>query len=97
MCIAIPARVVSLGEAIAGSTPGTVDLLGVEREVDLVMVPQAGVGDWVIVHSGYAIGLVPEDRALETIGMLEGSALNQHSTSPRVDDEAPVITDHRSE
>ena len=73
MCVAIPARVISLGNAIAGSTPGKVEVLGVEREVDLVMVPEIGVGDYVVVHSGYAIGVIPENRALDTIRMLEES------------------------
>jgi hydrogenase expression/formation protein HypC len=73
MCVAIPARVISLGNAIAGSTPGKVEVLGVERDVDLVMVPEIGVGDYVVVHSGYAIGVIPENRALDTIRMLEES------------------------
>jgi hydrogenase expression/formation protein HypC len=89
MCVAIPARVISLGDAIAGSTPGKVDVLGVERDVDLVMVPNIGVGDYVVVHSGYAIGLVPEDEARETIRMLEESIENM-ATTPRLrTDRAP--------
>jgi hydrogenase expression/formation protein HypC len=83
MCVAIPARVISLGDAIAGSTPGKVDVLGVERDVDLVMVPSVGVGDYVVVHSGYAIGLIPEAHARETIRMLEESIENR-VTTPRL-------------
>lgn len=89
MCVAVPARVISLGKAIAGSTPGKVEVLGVEREVDLVMVPEIGVGDYVVVHSGFAIGVVPENRALETIRMLEESIENRPAADRLRADQAP--------
>jgi hydrogenase expression/formation protein HypC len=89
MCVAIPARVVSLGDAIAGSRPGKVEVHGVEREVDLVMVPGVGVGDYVVIHSGFAIRVIPENRALETIQMLEES-IDSRPTTPRLRaDKAP--------
>ncbi|HSK06951.1 MAG TPA: HypC/HybG/HupF family hydrogenase formation chaperone [Acidimicrobiia bacterium] len=72
MCVAVPGRVVSLGEATEITRPAKVSILGVEREVDLVMVPNVSVGDYVVVHSGYAIEIVPRERARETIEMLGG-------------------------
>jgi hydrogenase maturation factor len=41
-----------------------------ERDVDLIMVPDVSIGDYVVVHSGYAIDVIPRDRAVETIRLL---------------------------
>lgn len=72
MCVAVPGRVVSLKDGTEVSRPAVVSILGVERDVDLVMVPEVGIGDYVVVHSGYAIEIVPGERARETIELLEG-------------------------
>ena len=74
MCVAVPGKVVSMGDATEISLPGRVSILGVERDVDLVMVPNVEVGDYVVVHSGYAIEIVPGERARETIELLGGGA-----------------------
>jgi hydrogenase expression/formation protein HypC len=58
MCLALPGRIVAIGERSAGSVPGRVTFGEQTREVDLVMVSEAVVGDHVIVHSGYAIRVV---------------------------------------
>lgn len=71
MCVAIPGRVVRIGKPTATSIPGRVSIIGTERDVDLVMVPDATVGDFVVVHSGYAIEVIPLERALETMALLE--------------------------
>jgi len=70
MCVAIPGRVIRIGEPTAASIPGTVSIIDSERDVDLVMVPDATVGDYVVIHSGYAIEVIPKERAIETIVML---------------------------
>lgn len=70
MCIAIPGRVIALGEATANSIPGRVLLIDAERDVDLIMVPEVEVGDYVVVHSGFAIEVIPRQRALETMALL---------------------------
>jgi len=70
MCIAIPGRVVALGEATPNSIPGRVLINDAERDVDLIMVPEVGVGDYVVVHSGFAIEVIPRQRALETMALL---------------------------
>jgi hydrogenase expression/formation protein HypC len=70
MCVAIPGRVIALGVATANSIPGRVLLNDAERDVDLIMVPEVGVGDYVVVHSGFAIEVIPRQRALETMTLL---------------------------
>jgi hydrogenase expression/formation protein HypC len=70
MCVAIPGRVVSIGEPTAASIPGRVSIIDTERDIDLVMVPDAVIGDYVVIHSGYALELIPRDRAVETLALL---------------------------
>jgi hydrogenase expression/formation protein HypC len=65
MCLAIPARVVSLLEA----GQAVVDLGGVRKQVSIVLVPQAQVDDYVIVHVGHAIGMIDPDEAARTLAL----------------------------
>lgn len=69
MCVAVPGRVIRIGEPTAASVPATVTIVDIERDVDLVMVPEATVGDYVVVHSGYAIDVIPRERAIETLAL----------------------------
>ncbi|MEX1124876.1 MAG: HypC/HybG/HupF family hydrogenase formation chaperone [Acidimicrobiia bacterium] len=69
MCVAIPGRVVRIGQPTVTSIPGRVSIIDTERDVDLVMVPNAVVGDYVVVHSGYAIEVIPRQRAVETMAL----------------------------
>ncbi len=75
MCVALPMKLVSLmDDDSALERRGTaLDAEGVEREVALAMVPEAGIGDYLIVHSGYAIRRVSESQANETRALFEGS------------------------
>lgn len=70
MCVAIPARVTWIGSARRPSIPARAAVGGGEVEVDLVLVPEATVGDHVIVHAGYAIAIVGEAAAGETAALL---------------------------
>lgn len=55
MCVAVPGCVISIGEPSAGQVPAVVDFDDREVDINLVMVPDVQVGDWVIAHSGFAI------------------------------------------
>ncbi|HEY7468837.1 MAG TPA: HypC/HybG/HupF family hydrogenase formation chaperone [Acidimicrobiia bacterium] len=74
MCVAVPGRVVAIGNPSPISIPATVDIGGVQREIDLVMIPVATVGDYVVTHSGYGIEIIPAQRAVETLALLHGSS-----------------------
>ncbi len=63
MCLAIPARVKELQE----NNMAEVDIMGVSRHVSLDLVPDAKVEDWVLVHAGFAIQIVDEEYANETL------------------------------
>lgn len=60
MCVAIPGQVVWIGAGEPATRPALVRVGAAERRVDLVMVPEVQVGDWVITHSGYAIRRMTE-------------------------------------
>ena len=63
MCVAAPATVVEIESRSDLSIPATVTIGDTRHAVDLVMVPEARVGDSVIVHSGYAISMVAPEEA----------------------------------
>ena len=65
MCLALPARLV---EKLEGDQ-GLVDLGGVKKSVSLALVPEAAVGDYVIVHVGFAIGLIDPEEAARTLAL----------------------------
>jgi len=71
MCLGIPGRIVEIRED-EGLTMGTVDFGGAQREVCLAFVAdRAQVGDYAVVHVGFAISLVDEVEALRTYRLLE--------------------------
>ncbi len=65
MCLAIPARVVER----RSDDEAVVDLAGVRKAISLALVPEAAVGDYVIVHVGYAIGRLDADEAERTLAL----------------------------
>jgi hydrogenase expression/formation protein HypC len=67
MCLAVPLQIKAMhadGTAIA-------EVGGVERRVSLVLTPEARVGDYVLVHTGYAISVLDPGEAEETLQLLE--------------------------
>jgi len=65
MCLAVPAKLLT---CVNGE--GVVDLHGSQIQVSTVLVPEAGIGDWVLVHAGFAIQRLDEDEAAETFALL---------------------------
>ena len=65
MCLAIPALIKSIDGHQA-----IVDVDGVTREVSLQLTPEAKVGDYVLLHTGYAINIIDADEADETLKLL---------------------------
>lgn len=63
MCLAIPARLIELRP----DAQALVDLGGIRKQISLALVPQALVGDYVIVHVGHAIGLIDPEEAERTL------------------------------
>lgn len=65
MCLAIPALV----EQFVGADSAIVNLGGVRKEISLALVEDVAVGDYVIVHVGYALQRLDEEEALQTLAL----------------------------
>jgi hydrogenase expression/formation protein HypC len=61
MCLAVPGKIISVSGDV-----GDIDFGGVVRQANLTMV-EAKVGDWVVVHAGFAIETMDEDEAMKTL------------------------------
>lgn len=72
MCLAIPARIVEKLEGDAAR----VDLGGVRKEISLALVDGAEIGDYVIVHVGYALSILDPEEAAKTLALFEASGLD---------------------
>ena len=70
MCLAVPGKVLSK-ESIGGVEVGQVQFGGIVRQVALGFVPEAEVGDYVMVHVGFAISRIDEEEAQRTYELLE--------------------------
>ncbi len=65
MCLAVPAKVIATHEDMA-----TVDIMGVQTKISIVMVDDLHIGDYVLVHVGYALQKIDPAEALITLSML---------------------------
>jgi hydrogenase expression/formation protein HypC len=70
MCLAIPGKIIEMYTS-NGLQMGKLDFGGVTREVCLAYVPEAKLGDYAIIHVGFALSIVSETEALETIELLK--------------------------
>ncbi len=76
MCLGIPGKIVEITETENELMPmGKVDFGGIIRETCLAYVPDAQIGDYVIVHTGFAISQLDEAEAQETLQLLVESGL----------------------
>ena len=68
MCLAVPAKIIQIKMTDDDLLrTGVVDFSGVQKEISLAYVPEAVQGDYVIVHAGFAISLLDESEALESL------------------------------
>jgi hydrogenase expression/formation protein HypC len=65
MCLALPMRITAVDGALA-----TIATAGLEQRASLMLVPEAKVGDYVLVHAGFAISVMDEAEADETLELL---------------------------
>jgi hydrogenase expression/formation protein HypC len=70
MCLAVPAKITQLEE----QGLGVVDYLGNEVRTNFSLLPQVKVGDWVIVHAGFAISVLDEKEARKTLRLFREMA-----------------------
>jgi hydrogenase expression/formation protein HypC len=98
MCLGIPGKVIELHE-VAGLRMGRVDFGGVRKEACLAYVPEVQLGDYVIIHVGFAISRVDEDEAMKTLEILAqmGDMMEQELATMGPGMDAPFIVDEASE
>lgn len=78
MCLAFPMKIINKDGLSA-----TVEAGGVSREISLRLIEDAGVGDYVLVHAGFAIETIDEHEAQETLKLMEQIALLQEDDEIR--------------
>ncbi|HEY9164566.1 MAG TPA: HypC/HybG/HupF family hydrogenase formation chaperone [Candidatus Kryptonia bacterium] len=71
MCLAVPGKVESISPDPSGMAMGKIDFGGVKKEVCLAYVPEVKIGDYVIVHVGFAISIVDETEAARVFEYLK--------------------------
>ncbi|MEA4836059.1 MAG: HypC/HybG/HupF family hydrogenase formation chaperone [Anaeromusa sp.] len=69
MCLAVPAQIVEREDMLA-----TVDVGGVQRQVSMLLLPEAQIGDYVLIHAGFAMQQIDEEEAKLTWSLLQEMA-----------------------
>ncbi|MEJ2097031.1 MAG: HypC/HybG/HupF family hydrogenase formation chaperone [Deltaproteobacteria bacterium] len=69
MCLAIPSKIVKIEDGM-----GIIDVDGVQRKTSLLLIDDAKIGDYVIVHAGFALHKIDEFAALESLKILKDAA-----------------------
>jgi hydrogenase expression/formation protein HypC len=96
MCLGIPGKVIEIRDD-AGLPMGKVDFGGVRKEACLAYIPEVQLGDYVIVHVGFAISRLDEEEALKTLEILAtmGDLVSQElaTMGPGMDEPAVVSDD----
>lgn len=83
MCLAIPTQITEIDE----QQMATVTLGGVERRISLVMTPEAQVGDYVLVHTGYAISVLSPEEAQASLEVFaELAEIQAELGAPAIDE-----------
>lgn len=78
MCLAVPGKILSMSGDDPLNIIGKVSFGGVVKEVNLAYVPEAKIGDYVVVHVGFALNILDEEAALQTLNDLENMELLAH-------------------
>lgn len=79
MCLALPARVIEID---ASCKHGTVDMGGVRKQVSLALLDEVQLGDYVIVHVGYALTLLDQEEAEHTLALFAQMAAEAQPGTP---------------
>lgn len=84
MCLGVPGRIEEIWEA-NGTRMASVDFGGVRKEVCLAYIPDAQVGEYTIVHVGFALTKIDEKSAMETLELFKSVGLLDEELNPTVD------------
>jgi hydrogenase expression/formation protein HypC len=87
MCLAVPGKIVEIKES-DGLQMARVDFGGIFREACLDYVPEAKIGDYCVIHVGFAISLLSEQEAMETLELLKQISNIEDELGPEVGQDA---------
>jgi hydrogenase expression/formation protein HypC len=73
MCLGIPGKITEISET-SGLKMGKIDFGGVTREACLEYIPDAKIGDYTIIHVGFALNIISEEEAQETLKLISDIA-----------------------
>jgi hydrogenase expression/formation protein HypC len=85
MCLAIPGRILEITGEDDLARAGRIDFGGIVREASLAAVPEARVGDYVIVHAGVALSVLDEEEAGQVLAALRELEILEPGDDPRRD------------
>ncbi len=78
MCLAVPGKIIEISGEDPMFRSGKIDFGGIFKEASLAYVPEAVIGNYVIIHAGFALSILDEEEAKKTLEYLsEIDALNQ--------------------
>lgn len=84
MCLGVPGKIIEIYES-GGLKMGKIDFGGVTREACLAYVPEAEIGDYTVIHVGFAISQLSEEEAQETLALLREIADLEEELGPEPD------------
>ena len=76
MCLAVPAKVISLKNMMA-----TVEVDGIRRDISMMLLPEAKEGDYILMHAGFAIQVIDEEEARITTDLLKEVFADERTTN----------------
>jgi hydrogenase expression/formation protein HypC len=82
MCLAVPGQLLRIESGPLGVPTGAVSFGGITKPVCLAYVPEARVGDYVLVHVGFALGVIGEDEAREVFRTLRAMGATEELEAP---------------
>lgn len=90
MCLAVPGKVLTVEDVDPAFRTGNVDFCGVRKTVNLAFTPEVVVGDYVLVHVGFALSRIDEEEAARTYRYLaEIGALEEEGLAPGTGGDTP--------
>ena len=90
MCLAVPGQIVEIREEL-GTRMAIIDFDGIRKDICLAYLPDLEVGDYAIVHVGFAISKIDEESALETLAMFRDLGILEEELDGGVGEAAPDV------
>jgi hydrogenase expression/formation protein HypC len=85
MCLAIPAKIIKIENEMA-----IVEIGNVQREASIMLLPEAGINDYVLLHAGFAIQKIDEEEAFKTMELFR--QMDEFYSKPVLDEESDQQT-----